>query len=78
MVPVFKMVAMKVRKTTQALGSQCGVIFPGQGCDLLIWPQWPWCLGLGPGVWSGLRQPKEAPMTLLAPPMATEGQHVAW
>ena len=45
MVPVFKMVAMKVRKTTQALGSQCGVIFPGEGCDLLIWPL------SGPGVW---------------------------
>ena len=74
MVPVFRMVATKVREMMiEALEHQCGVILPGEDHDLFIGPpSGPVSgAGLGPGVWLGARD-------FVVPLMATEGQHVAW
>ena len=56
MVPVFRMVATKVREMMiEALEHQCGVILPGEDHDLFIGPPSGPVSGawLGPWVWRG-------------------------
>ena len=74
MVPVFRMVATKVREMMiEALEHQCGVTLPGEDHDLFIGPPSGPVSGAGAGA-RGVAGACDCGIPL----MATEGQHVAW